>query len=105
MIRHCVFVKFRSGVSEADKRAVYAKLDALRETIPGLINATFGPNISPEGKSRGFNDGFIMDFEDVAARDVYLEDPDHKAAGGELVQLLDGGRETGLMVFDIEIPA
>jgi hypothetical protein len=53
--------------------------------------------------TKGFNDGFIMDLADAAARDRYLVDPAHKAAGSRLVAALEGGR-AGLLVFDLEVP-
>nr|WP_193336306.1 Dabb family protein [Devosia beringensis] len=102
MIRHCVFVKFRADVSPAEKADIYAGLNALVGQIPGLLGADFGPNISPEGVSQGFNDGFIMDLADAAARDRYLVDPAHKAAGSRLVAALQGGRD-GIMVFDLQV--
>jgi hypothetical protein len=102
MIRHCVFLKFRPDISPADKSEIYAGLNALVGRIEGLLRADFGPNISPEGRSRGFADGFIMDLADHAAVERYLADPDHKAAGARLVAALDGGRD-GLMIFDMEI--
>jgi hypothetical protein len=103
MIRHCVFVKFRSGVSQDERADIYAGLNALVGQIDGLLSADFGPNISPEGQSKGFNDGFIMDLADEAARDRYLVDPAHQAAGARLVAALEGGVE-GLMVFDLQVP-
>lgn len=102
MIRHCVFVKFRSGVSADERAEIYAGLAALVGQIDGLLSADFGPNVSPEGMSKGFNDGFIMDLADEAARDRYLVDPAHKAAGSRLVAALEGGPD-GLMVFDLKI--
>tara|TARA_R110002020_G_scaffold18686_16_gene64864 strand:+ start:2448 stop:2759 length:312 start_codon:yes stop_codon:yes gene_type:complete len=102
MIRHCVFVKFRADVSAAEKAEIYAGLAALVGQIEGLLRADFGPNISPEGMAKGFNDGFIMDLADAAARDRYLIDPAHKAAGSKLVAALEGGRD-GLMVFDLQL--
>lgn len=102
MIRHCVFVKFRSDVDAAEKAEIYAGLGALVGQIEGLLRADFGPNISPEGMAKGFNDGFIMDLADAAARDRYLVDPAHKAAGSRLVAALEGGRE-GLLVFDLQL--
>jgi hypothetical protein len=102
MIRHCVFVKFRADVTAAQKQVVYDNLNNLRETIPDLVNASFGPNVSPEGKSKGYDDGFTMDFETAAARDIYLDDPGHKKAAAEMVSLLEGGRES-VFVFDLEI--
>jgi hypothetical protein len=102
MIRHCVFVKFRADVSATEKAGIYAGLNALVGQIPGLLRADFGPNISPEGVSQGFDDGFIMDLADAAARDRYLVDPAHKAAGSRLVAALQGGRD-GIMVFDLQV--
>ena len=102
MIRHCVFVKFRADVSPEQKADIYAGLNALVGQIDGLLSADFGPNISPEGQNKGFEDGFIMDLADDAARDRYLVDPAHKAAGAKLVAALEGG-VAGLMVFDLEV--
>ena len=102
MIRHCVFVKFRADVSAAERAEIYAGLNALVGQIDGLLRADFGPNSSPEGMAKGFADGFIMDLVDEAARDRYLVDPAHKAAGGRLVAALEGGRD-GLLVFDLDM--
>lgn len=102
MIRHCVFFKFRTGVSADERAEIYAGLNALVGRIDGLIRADFGPNVSPEGLGKGFADGFIMDLADAAARDRYLVDPAHQAAGAKLVAALEGGRD-GLIVFDLEV--
>ena len=102
MIRHCVFVKFRADVSAAARDAVYAELRALKGKVDGMLTASFGPNVSPEGLGQGFADGFVIDFRDAAARDAYLVHPDHKVAGGKLVALLEGG-VAGLVVFDLAV--
>jgi hypothetical protein len=102
MIRHCVFFKFRSGVSADERAEIYAGLNALVGQIDGLLSADFGHSVSPEGLEQGFKDGFIMDFVDEAARDRYLPHPAHKAAGAKLVAALEGGRD-GLIVFDMDV--
>ena len=102
MIRHCVFFKFRTGVSADERAEIYAGLNALVGEIDGLLSADFGPNISPEGLGQGFENGFIMDFVDEAARDRYLPHPAHRAAGAKLVAALEGGRD-GLIVFDMKV--
>lgn len=102
MIRHIVLLRFRPEITEAEKTAIYADLLALRQIVPGFLTMSYGPNISPEDKDKGFSDAFCMDFVDVAARDAYLEHPDHKAAGGRLVAALQDGRD-GLIVFDIAV--
>jgi hypothetical protein len=100
-IRHCVFLKFRTDVPATEKQGIYEQLAALGEHLE-LDSMSYGPNVSPEGLHQGFVDGFTMDFPDVAARDAYLADPAHKAAGARLVAALEGGRD-GLLVFDIEV--
>ncbi|KKC39630.1 stress responsive protein [Devosia epidermidihirudinis] len=102
MIRHCVFLKFRDDVATEEREAIYAGLNALVGQIDGLLRADFGPNVSPEGLGQGFKDGFIMDLADAAARDRYLVDPAHQAAGARLVAALEGG-VAGLLVFDLDV--
>lgn len=100
-IRHCVLVKFRADVPATEKQGIYEQLAALGVHLQ-IDAMSYGPNVSPEGLHQGFVDGFTMDFPDKAARDAYLADADHKAAGARLVAALEGGRQ-GLLVFDIEV--
>jgi hypothetical protein len=102
MIRHCVFVKFRADVPRAERQAIYDQLAALRGHLKGIGAMSFGANVSPEGLHQGFVDGFTIDFADAKARDAYLVDTAHQAAGGRLVAALEGGTR-GLLVFDIEV--
>ena len=102
MIRHIVLVNFRDDVSDEHKAGIYAELRALVGKIDGLESASFGPNVSPEGLSKGFRDGFTMDLRDAESRDRYLADPDHQAAGAKLVAAAAGGVD-GLIVFDLRI--
>ncbi|WP_273726082.1 Dabb family protein [Brucella gallinifaecis] len=99
MLRHIVLVKFRSDINAAAIDAVLSQVAALREKIDGIIAITLGSNISPEGLEKGFRHGFVVDFIDEAARDLYLPHPDHVAAGGKLVELAEGGIN-GILVFD-----
>ncbi|MDO8359118.1 MAG: Dabb family protein [Devosia sp.] len=102
MIRHCVLVNFKSSVTPAERAAIYDGIRALEHKVDGLVAASFGPNVSPEGLAQGYADGFVIDFRDAAARDAYLVHPDHQAAGARLVAALEGGIG-GLIVFDIEV--
>ncbi|MDX8432826.1 Dabb family protein [Mesorhizobium abyssinicae] len=102
MIRHCVFVKFRSDVSPAERAAIHADLEALRWAIEGMDKVHFSANVSPEPFARGFSHGFTIDFRDAAARDAYLVHEAHQRAGARLVAALEGGTD-GLMVVDLEI--
>lgn len=100
MIRHVVLLRFRADVDGAAQEALFERLSALRGRIEGMVGFCHGDNISPEGFGRGYQSGFIVEFDSIAARDAYLADPVHAALGAELVGMLEGGTE-GLLVFDI----
>ncbi len=102
MIRHCVFAKFRTDITAAQKQSLYDELRALQGHLKGIVGMHFGSNVSPEGLGQGFNDGFVVDFANAAARDTYLMDEAHGRAGSRLVAALEGGT-AGLVVFDFEI--
>ena len=101
-IRHCVFVRFRSDVPEAERSAIHADLEALRNVIEGMGKVQFGVNVSPEPFASGFTHGFTIDFRDAVARDAYLVHEAHQRAGARLVAALEGGLD-GLFVFDLQI--
>lgn len=103
MIRHCVFIRFRTGVSQAEKDRIWDDIRALKAVVPGFLAAYVGNNVSPEtGMDKGFSEGFVIDFEGSAARDAYLVHPDHEKAGGRIVAAAEGG-VAGILVYDIEV--
>lgn len=102
MIRHCVFVKFRTDVGTGERKAIHADLQALRSSIDGMGKVELSANVSPEPFARGFTHGFTVDFRDAAARDAYLVHEAHQRAGARLVAALEGGTD-GLMVFDLDL--
>jgi Stress responsive A/B Barrel Domain len=102
MIRHCVFVKFRDDVATAERAAIHADLEALRQVVDGMCKVELSANVSPEPFARDFTHGFTVDFRDAAARDAYLVHEAHQRAGARLVAALEGGTG-GLMVLDLEL--
>ena len=76
-------------------------LAALKGVIPGLVSFSAGPNTSPEGRTLGFTHGFVMDFEDAAARDAYLPHPKHQEAAAHLRAIREP--ENGVLVFDYDL--
>ncbi|MFK8076996.1 MAG: Dabb family protein [Granulosicoccus sp.] len=103
MIRHCVFIRFKSEVNETQKAELFSEIDALKNHLAGILAVHIGHNVSPEtGMDKGFSDGFIVDFKDAASRDAYLEDEDHQKTGGRLVEASEGGVD-GILVYDLEI--
>ena len=100
MIRHLVLVRPRPDLASGEWDAALAAIEALRGHISGMLSFTPLSNVSPETPVvHGFVAGFAVDFADVAARDRYLADPAHRAAGERLVASCDGG-PAGLLVFD-----
>ena len=102
MLLHIVLVNFRDDVSDEHKQDIYDQLHRLVGRIDGVLSFRFGPNVSPEGLSKGFRDGFVMELRDTEARDRYLAHPDHEAAGARLVAAAEGGLE-GILPFDLEV--
>ncbi|THV23123.1 Dabb family protein [Peteryoungia ipomoeae] len=100
MIKHCVFLRFKAAVQEAEKNAIYAAIAELKDVVPGMLDIKSGPNVSPEGLSGGYNDGFIVTFEDEMVRDYYLKHPKHVEVGERIVGATDGGL-AGILVFDL----
>ena len=77
MIQHIVLLKLKAGTTEEQKQALLEGLVALQREhkIAGIESVSGGDNNSPEGKTHGFDWGFVMTFVDAAARDAYLPIP------------------------------
>ena len=88
MIRHVVLVRFRADVSEAERhghprRAARPARGPARAGAAEYRAFAWGPDVEPRGApARAIDAGFTIDFADAAARDAYLVDPGHRAAGG-----------------------
>ncbi|PRX11753.1 Dabb family protein [Martelella mediterranea] len=102
MILHCVFIRFQQEVTVAEKQAIYTDIAALKGVVDGIVDVKAGPNVSPEGLDSGYVDGFTVTFENAAARDAYLDHPDHKAVSEKIVAAAAGGM-SGIFVFDMKI--
>ena len=103
MIRHCVFIQFRSHVGRSERDQIFGDIARLQHHLPGILSVSAGANVSPEvGMDRGFSDGFVIDFIDAAARDEYLADAAHQRVGARIVEAAQDG-VAGVFVFDLEI--
>jgi hypothetical protein len=99
--RHIVLVKVKSDTPESQVAEAFDALGALKGVIPGLLSFSAGPNTSPEGRTLGFTHGFVMDFQDAAARDAYLPHPKHQEASAHLRAIREA--ENGVLVFDYDL--
>ena len=97
-VKHIALVKFKDGASQEQIDKVFADLMDLSETIPGIEDYVSGPNNNPEGLTQGYTHGFIMTFQDVAARDAYLTNQEHARFQKEVLPQLDS-----VVVFDFEL--
>ena len=96
-INHTVLLKFQPEVTDAQITQVFQDLANLKNTIPGILDFTGGPNNSPEGLADGFTHGFSMIFTDAQARDAYLPHPNHESFKQSALPLIDK-----VLVFDYE---
>lgn len=104
MIRHVVLLQFAESTTPETINEIFSGFGGLVHKLSGARTVTYGENVSPEGLDRGYRHGFVIDFDDAAARDAYLEHPDHVAfAEGTVIPALAAGRDS-IVVFDYEIP-
>jgi hypothetical protein len=97
-VKHIAVIKFKDGTPQEQIDKVFDQLMDLSETISGIEDYVSGPNNSPEGLTQGHTHGFIMTFEDVGARDAYLNHPEHVRFQKEVLPYVDS-----VLVFDFEL--
>jgi hypothetical protein len=88
-IKHIAFFKFKSSCTAADIADTWRLIEALPQQIPGILDFTWGPNLSTEGLDQGFTHSFVMVFESAAARDAYLPHPAHQAVVTKIMPRLE----------------
>ena len=93
MIKHCVFLNFKSEISESEQFDIFEGLSNIKNQVEGLNDF--------EQKSDDYNSGFIVSFENHQALLEYNEHPGHALLGSKLVSMCKGGHK-GIIVFDIE---
>ena len=101
MIKHCVFLNFKSEISESEQFDIFEGLSNLKNQVEGLNDFEYGNNLDFEQKSADYNSGFIASFENRQALLEYNENPEHALLGSKLVSMCKGGHK-GIIVFDIE---
>ena len=87
MFIHIFGFRWKPEATEVDKARAAEEILAFRSTIPGLIEVSVGPNVSPRGQGYAF--AGLMMFTDKAACDAYSTHPSHRALLEWLVPLID----------------
>ncbi|QQA43623.1 Dabb family protein [Pelagovum pacificum] len=101
MIRHIVLIKFQPDTEDRIS-GIFGGLAELTEKLPGARSFTGGHSVSPEQIERGFMHGFVIDFDSLADLEAYLEHPEHRALGSQIVENAVGGID-GLIVVDLDV--
>ena len=82
-IIHLSVIKWKEGVSAADKKKVLDGVKDMAAKIPGMKNVwTKALRVQPDG----YTDAFVIEFENQAAADRYAKDPVHDAWTQELAK-------------------
>jgi hypothetical protein len=97
-IQHMVLLKIKPEVTPEKITDLFNQLAELQQLIPGITYFSGGPYSSSEGLNQGYTHGFLMTFEGIDARDIYLPHPEHERVKAALLQCIDGA-----IAFDFEV--
>ncbi|STX28983.1 Stress responsive A/B barrel domain protein [Legionella beliardensis] len=99
MIKHIVFLQFKSTFSEVEIAEAINQFGHLKQFIPLMKSFSGGRNCSPEGLSKGFTHAFVMEFATIESRDAYLDHPEHKRIAQEIVMpMLVNGLDSAIVI-------
>jgi hypothetical protein len=96
-VTHVVLVAWKSGLETTVEESIRSAIRDLGDTIAGIVSLVEGHSTSPEGLENGHDYGFVITFDDAAARDSYLTDPRHRLVADAL-----GESSQRIVVFDIQ---
>ncbi|WP_235424277.1 Dabb family protein [Citrobacter koseri] len=77
MIRHILFITFTDSVLQEKIQAVRSAFLQISVRVEGVTSVEWGVNDSAEEKNAGFTHCVLMTFVDDAARQRYLQHPEH----------------------------
>jgi hypothetical protein len=95
-VTHVVLVTWKPGRGAAAEQVVRPAVAALGDAIPGIVSIVEGHSSSPEGLEDGHDYGFVITFDDAAARDAYLPHPRHRVVADAI-----GEGAERVVVFDL----
>jgi Stress responsive A/B Barrel Domain len=87
MFIHIFGFRWKPEATEADKARAAQDILSFRNTIPGLIEVTVGPNLSE--RAQGYSFAGCMQFTSRAAFYAYVPHPAHTALLAWLLPLID----------------
>ncbi len=92
MLLHIVLFRPKSGIAESDREAMFAALTAAATEIPTVRRFHVGARLThgaayEQLMSRDFPFAAVIEFEDLAGLQVYLQHPAHDRLGGLFYKL------------------
>jgi hypothetical protein len=103
VVVHIVLFRPKSGIGEADRRAMLDALAAAATSIPSVRRFHVGSRIR-HGRpyehlmEESYPFAAVIEFDDLAGLQAYLNHPRHEKLGELFYQLLDAG-----LVYDYEM--
>lgn len=89
MVEHLVWFKLRAEAPAEAKLVLLAELVALKDRIPGILEASAGADFS--GRAAGYTHAFVARFVDRAALEAYHPHPAHRAVVERYVEPISEG--------------
>jgi hypothetical protein len=88
MLKHVVFMKFKTSVTESDIADLEKSLRALPGVIPEIKEYVLGRDVLHTERSYDF--ALVSAFESIEAMKKYQVHPDHVAVLGKVRAMCDG---------------
>ena len=96
MITHVVLLQPKAGISQTEIIAALDHVQALQQTIPGIVKVQVGKNLN-SSNNQGYAYGFVMQFADAVAYKGYAPHPAHQLVSEELRRVCQN-----IIDFDME---
>ena len=105
MVFHIVLFQPKSGISDADRRALLDALAVAAKNIPGVRRFHVGRRVThgrgyEQLMTQDFPYAAVVEFDDLAGLKAYLQHPAHEALGAKFTELLEAG-----LIYDYEMGA
>lgn len=101
-IIHLALFRWKPGLGHQEIEALCQGFSALQSAIPEIKDFRWIHNNSTEGLGKGFREGIYIEFDDIQARQRYLEHPAHVAFARDcVIPALENGLDS-VLVFDYE---
>ncbi len=84
MIEHIVLFRFKDEITDSTKQTIVQELLKLKDKVPSILSITAGKNFTD--RSKGFEYGLVVRFEDRQGLDAYQVHPDHQKVIHELIR-------------------